>query len=174
VKTLHQCKHNFVVAIASILVSIGLAACATDPSTSKSDGDKPQPVSGACRVQASASVSSCNLYTVPAGKRLVVEMFSYQLVSSGPVGRPLRVVFGQSTGGTFAPDLWLPVSNVFVVPPVFSGNEGGISGFDLWTDTRMTRFYLEEGTTFAANIFFDGNNATSPQVFMFSGYLLNK
>ena len=173
-KTLQQRERGFVAAVASLLVSIGLAACATGPSTSASDGDKPQPVSGYCRVPASASVSSCNLYTVPAGKRLVVEMFSYQLVSAGPVGRPLRIVFGQSSGGTFAPDLWQPISNVFIVPPVFAGNEGGVSGFDLWSDTRMTRFYLEEAFTLAANIFFDGNNAASPQVFTFSGYLVNK
>src|SRR5258708_33619691 len=102
-KTLRQCEHNVMVAMASLLVSVGLAACAAAPTTITSDADKPQPVNGACRLQGSVAVSSCNLYTVPTGKRLVVEMFSYQLVSSGAVGRPIRIVVGPSTGCTFAP-----------------------------------------------------------------------
>ncbi len=134
-------------------------------SVSTHDAGQLQPVNGACgSIVDSFGNATCNLYTVPSGKRLVVELFSYQLQASPTDANPFIVLVGLNTG--FA----VPTANVFSFPPVLAGSNPPRTAY---ADTRVIRVYFDEGQTVQADAQFGGTNATG-QAFFFSGFLSNK
>lgn len=128
------------------------------------DAGQPQPVDGTCVVFGSNSFTlSCALFTVPAGKRLVVETFSYFLNTFS--GDATQIIFGD-----FAVINCIGCGHIYFLPPVFAGTQGSVNRF---MDTRQTRVYLDENKTFGAQVEFDTSN-NSFHEFTFSGFLVNK
>ncbi len=119
------------------------------------DAAPPQPVTGFCETS-SGSGSDCLIYTVPSGKRLVVEQFSYEISASFSIA-PILV----RAEGTTA----------FSFPPAFGGCDSG--GTCIYADTRSVRLYLDEGQGLSGVAFFSAAN-TFPVTYHFSGFLSNK
>ncbi len=121
-------------------------------SVSTHDAGQLQPVTGFCETSGSAD---CNIYTVPAGKRLVVEQFSYEF----------------STDGLTVPVLVRAVGTITLsFSPVFGGCAPGTC---VYADTRSVRLYLDAGQTLDAVAFFSAGN-TFPVRYDFSGFLSDK
>ena len=137
-----------------------------------------QPVNGYCYSYTSGNFGplKCTLYSVPAGKRLVVETVSY----SGrfhPGKAPNQIVFGLNNpnlGVVIFPAGAAPgtpiYSNTYSVIPMLA-YEGDYRYFGLAQTLRM---YIDESQSFAASAFEDGSNNEQPQYFAFSGYLVDK
>ena len=130
------------------------------------DAGQPQPVNGGCTAAAIAllNVAHCDMYTVPAGKRLVVEMFSYWLISDASNAAPFRVAVGLDTGYAII------ASNVLWFAPAYSAH---YSGGTSYADTRAIRLYFDEGQKVQAEADFSDANIYD-QSFHFSGFLTYK
>jgi hypothetical protein len=111
----------------------------------------------------------CNLYTVPAGKRLVVEMFSYYVISNDSSAIPYSIQIGENQYD------WLPSDNQLHFSPV-GPIPTGVVGIDyMWQDTRAIRLYFDEHQIVeAAALFSRPMNGQFQFNFRFSGYLVNK
>ncbi len=129
------------------------------------DAGQPQPVNGGCNIDSGfALFALCDMYTVPAGKRLVVEMFSYAIFSNAIEAPPYRVAVGLDQGSPHV------VSNVLWFAPVYSVN---LTNQTSYADTRAIRLYFDEGQKVQAEADFSGPNHFV-QGFQFSGFLTNK
>lgn len=110
----------------------------------------------------------CKLYTVPAGKRLVVETVSYQ-VTFDATQFLYSLAFG--TDDTSTQYLRISAPNVFVVAPgpptVFGGNK-------YYSASQSLRFYIDEGQVLAAGMEHGPSNTNYSHIFAFSGYLVDK
>jgi hypothetical protein len=117
-----------------------------------------QPVSGECNAVYGTvtNLKQCTLYTVPAGKRLVVETVMYQLAIE-TTGFPYGATFGNTSGVA-----------AFAFAPTFVGSDG----INHYANTVSTRFYLGGGETLTAFAQFSGATIYG-QRFAFSGYLTN-
>lgn len=118
-----------------------------------------QPVSNECSAiyGTVTNLKQCTLYTVPAGKRLVVETVMYQLaIESG--GFPYGATFGSSAGVA-----------AFAFAPAFVGNDGA----NHYVNTVPARFYLGAGESLNAYAQFSAATIFG-QRFAFSGYLVNQ
>jgi hypothetical protein len=126
-----------------------------------------QPATGACSAFSNGiGTLKCALYTVPAGKRLVVETVSYRMTTAS--GTPIYFVnFGEDVG--FA-DLPFGTPNIFNVAPVFAYASGGDTTY---TGTQALRMYVDENKVFAAGGS-RGGSVNYEQRFSFSGYLVDK
>jgi hypothetical protein len=132
------------------------------------DIDRPsaQPVNGTCQASTQFGSIKCNLYTVPAGKRLVVETVSYRATAPGSssIG---QVLFGQDAGYS---NLILGLPNTYLISPSLIITDGGIK---VYGGTQALVAYIDEGKTLAAGVIVIG--ATNYiQDFVFSGYLVDK
>jgi hypothetical protein len=124
-----------------------------------------QPVNGACIASFAAGPGSCVLFTVPAGKRLVVETVSYSVVVS-PTQSLGSIVFGLNTVPQY---FQVGSPNLYAVStaPYFNG------AAVVYSASQPLRIYLDEGQAFAAGgSISDSNNYE--QDFSFSGYLVEK
>lgn len=132
------------------------------------DAGQPQPVNGVCNPPGITGI--CDMYTVPAGKRLVVEMFSYLVRSdSSPTGSPPFLIrFGDSTA---IHTICGSCPQAYNLPPTFAGSDG-VGGFN-WTDTRIVRMYLNENQTLSVSVAVSGVNNLGG-IFVFSGFLVDK
>lgn len=118
-----------------------------------------QPVSGECDAVYGTvtNLKQCALYTVPAGKRLVVETVMYQLsIDTGAF--PYGATFGNTAGVA-----------TFTFAPTLVGNDG----INHYANTVATRFYLGAGETLSVFAQFSAPTIYG-QRFAFSGYLLNQ
>lgn len=126
------------------------------------DIDRPsaQPVNNGCdAVRVGSIESGCRLYTVPAGKRLVVEFVGYELAAQ----TIFRLTFGQEAGlETFL--RYKP--NTFHVPAT-------LTTVGSFTGSQALKIYLDEGQALIAKVI-QGDASSSPGYFNFSGYLIDK
>jgi hypothetical protein len=137
------------------------------------DRSTAQPVSGFCNAYAPweyPGLAKCELYTVPAGKRLVVETVSFRLVIL--TGQDVReVVFGKNN--TQSPRLEFGPGSYAVSPGTPTADN--ILFEKLYSGSQALRFYLEEGEGLAGQDVYTGASVMSyPQSFGFSGYLVDK
>lgn len=134
------------------------------------DVDRPtlQPVNGACGgFIDNNGVIKCLLFTVPAGKRLVVETVSYSATTQA--GTPVyQVVFGQNDPS--AANLFYSSTNTYAVNPAYAYENGGAR---VYSATQALRIYIDENQSLAAGDS-HGGNANYQQLFTFSGYLVDK
>ncbi|CAN5432308.1 hypothetical protein BH11PSE9_BH11PSE9_17170 [soil metagenome] len=167
---------SVVVALAAVLFNAALVtpvrAQAKAALTRDVDRPSAQPVSAFC---SAASNMKCILYTVPAGKRLVVETVSYAVeAQNGGIVR--NVVFGQDDTRFFLSPGIGP--NVYALTPAFTyldvySNPGAPSPRK-YAATQPLRAYLDENQVFAAVTYVAEAPVTNYQVFTFSGYLVEK
>jgi hypothetical protein len=118
-----------------------------------------EPVSGECAAVYGTvtNLKQCALYTVPAGKRLVVETVTYQLGIEN-TAFPYGATFGNTSAAA-----------VFTFAPTFVGNDG----INHYANAVSTRFYLGPGETLSAFAQFSAATIYG-QRFAFSGYLLSQ
>lgn len=160
-----------VVAAAATLVNFACVATATAQVkaalTRDVDRATAQPAHGVCNATSdSFGAIKCTLYSVPAGKRLVVETVSYQMATAS--GTPVySVVFGEDTGSAL---LRLGDPNVFSLTPMFAYEQGGAH---VYTGTQALLMYVDENKIFAGGGV-RGGMANYVQEFSFSGYLVDK
>jgi hypothetical protein len=169
-------KHGFVgwkTAAFALLMGLGVAGNATAqarPAVIR-DVDRPtaQPVSGHCMADSPANhpgMAKCVLYTVPAGKRLVVETVSFGLVTAAAEDVS-EVVFGKNH--TEVVNILFAAGAYAVSPgtPFISTTTKRYSG------SQQLRFYLEEDEGLAGQVYYTGGPSYM-QDFGFSGYLVDK
>lgn len=127
------------------------------------------PVNGYCQQSAISTPgwAKCALYTVPIGKRLVVEVVSYK-IALDPTLQVTQLMFGQDACPGCSNMLF--GSNVRQINPIqiFS------TGFRSYAGSEMTRIYLEENASFAAIAYFQSGGPNYVQEFNFSGYVVDK
>jgi hypothetical protein len=137
------------------------------------DITKIQPVSTTCRGTVSSFTASCDLYTVPAGKRLIVETVNWQIVTltSATV---VRTIFGQGSQGV--PNVIFGANTVNVpTPRTFSGTFDSGTAFFAYDGTQQVKLYLDEGAIlrFSTYMSSTANGGFGPDA-SFSGVLVNK
>jgi hypothetical protein len=127
-----------------------------------------QPVNGTCTAAYyvnNVGAGKCVLFTVPAGKRLVVETVSYY-VNVDPSLPLLNIVFGLNTPSANI----LPGSpNTYTVSTTPTNN--GVSLY--YSASQALHIYIDEAQSLAA-AFQDSGGANYDQTFSFSGYLVDK
>lgn len=133
------------------------------------DVDRPsaQPVNGTCTT-ASDTVGAikCALYSVPAGKRLVVETVSYKMATASG-SAVYFVTYGQDAGFASLP---FGYPNILSVTPAFAYEQAGAR---IYTGAQALQMYIDENQSFAAGGS-RGGTANYVQSFSFSGYLVDK
>lgn len=158
--------------LSALVLGLGLAAPAHAQvkAALTRDVDRPtaQPVNGNCSTfPNTAGVIKCALYTVPAGKRLVVETVGYEgTVSSGY--SLYRVLFGQDGG---YPIVYLGQANVFPVTPVLAYDTGTVRTYSAAQSLNIS---LDENQVLVGGM--DRSDFVSKylEFFSFSGYLVDK
>ncbi len=131
------------------------------------DRSSAQPVYGACQTYADSGGNiKCSLYTVPAGKRLVVESAGYS-VSTATGSVVYEILFGPDAG---YPNVSLFSPNVHFVAQVLAFELGSTRNFSA---TQALKIYLDEGQTLVAGTS-HGGSANYLEYFKFSGYLVDK
>lgn len=123
-------------------------------------------VDGSCVVTGFASAQyGCHLYTVPAGKVLVVRTVGFRMVGVS-IPEPLYALFGRPG---LALNLGNPKTYVFnVPPPVVSGT------FRVHAANHLTEFTLDENESLDAFTEFGVNAPNLLGVFTFFGYLIDR
>ena len=131
------------------------------------DRGSAQPVSGGCSGFAALSgITKCVLYTVPAGKRLVVELVSFEAAADGS-NSVYKILVGKNNP---------PFGNILIGTNVFTLSPGVatvISTTKLYFGSQTLRFYLDENEQLAGQVNFTGGT-NFQQLFSFSGYLVDK
>jgi hypothetical protein len=164
-----QLQWGFIICAAVAGLALGQPATAQTAKpilTRDVDRGTAQPVNGACSASFAAAVGTCILYTVPSGKRLVVETVSYNV--SIPPGQSLgSILFGLNTA---LPYFQLGSPNLYAVStnPYFNG------ATNAYTASQPLRIYLDEGQAFVAGGSVNGGGNNYEQDFSFSGYLVDK
>ena len=128
-----------------------------------------EPVNGSCQATTHGGATSCIAYTVPVGKRLVVETISYQFVGDS-AHQPWRLITGQ--GNQYVKLDPLNDLNIFLSSPGQPSDVAG--GFKVWLGTHAVKIYLDEGKTLQGQADFNTPTLDFPNIFMFSGYLTSK
>jgi hypothetical protein len=126
------------------------------------DRSTADPVTGYC--QAGLSQLGCTLFTVPTGKRLVVETVSYFLTISAQ-NQVTRLSFGKKWDDplSVAPGL-------FAVNPTLQYTE---ADFKRYAGSQALRFYIDQGQTLNAQFGSNGGQNYVQEV-SFSGYLVDR
>jgi hypothetical protein len=126
------------------------------------------PVSGYCTASEfdTPGYARCFLYTVPAGKRLVVEMVSYNLARE-PSLQVTQLLFGKAE--TFSSNFLFGPKVLQVTPQsVFNPTVRAYGG------SQAVRLYLEENETLGAIAYFQTGGPAYEQQFGFVGYIVDK
>lgn len=164
-----QLQWGFIICAAVAGLALGQPATAQTAKpilTRDVDRGTAQPVNGACSASFAAAVGTCILYTVPSGKRLVVETVSYSVVLAS--GQYLgSILFGLQTA---LPYFQVGSPNLYGVStaPYFNG------GAFVYSATQPLRIYLDEGQGFVAGGSVNGGANNYEQDFSFSGFLVDK
>jgi hypothetical protein len=164
-----QSQSGFIIftAVAGLALGQHATAQTTRPILTRDvDRGAAQPVNGACSASFATSVGTCILYTVPVGKRLVVETVSYSVALAA--GQSLgSILFGLNTALPYfqvgSPNLYGVSTN-----PYFNGVT------TVYSATQPLRIYLDEGQGFTAGGTVNGGGSNYEQDFSFSGYLVDK
>jgi hypothetical protein len=154
-------------ALAGLALGQNAAAQTTRPIFLTRDIDRgtAQPVNGACTASFAAALGNCVLFTVPAGKRLVVETVSYSVVVL-PSQSLVSIVFGLNTVSQY---FQVGSPNLYAVSSAPYSNGAAVG----YSASQPLRIYLDEGQAFAAGGSISGSN-NYEQDFSFSGYLVEK
>lgn len=126
------------------------------------------PVSGFCTASEfdTPGYARCFLYTVPAGKRLVVEMVSYSLAREASL-QVTQLLFGKAE--TYASNFLFNQKVLQVTPqPAFNPTIRAYAG------SQAVRLYLEETETLGAIAYFQTGGPVYEQQYGFVGYLVDK
>lgn len=165
-------KRLFAAALSAPLLVLVPTAHAQTKAALTRDVDRPaaQPVSGKCTGSTFTDSFKCTLYTVPMGKRLVVELVSQRLISL-PTQAVTLLQFGRNDQA---------LSSFSDGDKVYSVNLGSSVTFNGSFSTHFgstsLRFYLDEGDQLAGSAVFSSyfGSAAQVQTFAFSGYLVDK
>jgi hypothetical protein len=126
-----------------------------------------QPVSAGCSgFSALTGITKCVLYTVPAGKRLVVELVSFEAAADSS-NSVYKILFGKNNP---------PFGNILIGTNVFTLSPGVatvLSGTKLYFGAEALRFYLDESEQLAGQVDYTGGTNFQQQ-FSFSGFLVDK
>jgi hypothetical protein len=127
------------------------------------DRSAAQPVTGYCQAGI-LNPTRCTLYTVPSGKRLVVETVSY-FMTMELNAQPQRLSFGKRYDEplVIAPGL-------FPVTPVLLYTDATVRRY---AGSQALRFYLDQGEALGAEFYGSGPN-NYVQEAAFSGYLVDR
>jgi hypothetical protein len=98
-------------------------------------------------------------FSVPAGKRLVIEQAS--ATAAMPVGQKVTVSIA-TMGGGLNGRAWLALTG-----------QGAISGFDRYTTTQSLRMYADAGTAVTFQATRSSSASTATLNFSVTGYLVN-
>ncbi len=151
------------VAIANVFFVMPVLAQSRAALTRDIDRPAAQPVHGLCQSQYG---TPCVLYTVPAGKRLVVQTVSYYVLTSDAAAVEL-ISFG-----AYANDLrYANVDNSYAVTPALTTNAFG-PRFLSWAGSQALTAYFEQGEAFAAALF--SRTGSTTERYSFSGYLVDR
>lgn len=125
------------------------------------DRSAAQPVTGYC--QSALVPGRCTLYTVPAGKRLVVETVAY-FMTLDLNAQPKRLSFGRlyDEPRQISPGL-------FPVAPVLLYTDASVRRY---AGSQALRAQFDPGEPFGVEFYGDGNNYL--QEASFSGYLVDR
>ena len=154
------------VAVAFLNVAFATPAQAQVKAALTRDVDRPtaQPVNGKCSLD--MGVDKCTLYTVPSGKRLVVEQVAYSVAvrTGGPI---YELAFGLDTPLSTRVSIYNP--NSFPVTPALQYDYLNVRTY---SGSQALKIYLDENQVLAASV------SLAPQpyvpVFAFTGYLVDK
>ena len=114
--------------------------------------------SGSCTITLPTTGCSADLFTVPAGKQLVVEYFS-ALANVSAAGATVRVALDDSTVFHYLP----------MLPPAAAGpNQGGIT-----SGGGPMRLYLAAGEKVRGSALRSGDAGTTSMLFSMAGYLVD-
>jgi len=135
------------------------------------DVDNParQPIQVFASQSIVSSVASAVVFTVPPGKRLVVEHFSSEVgVPTGTVVNAYGLAVTDPAQPGFA-------SFEHFVPPAFhSPCANCVAGSDLWVTSQPIRLYVDAGKTLRIAVSVNGATGNSAFVFFSaSGYLVD-
>jgi hypothetical protein len=157
---------RFAAAVSAIVLNVALVtpALAEVKAALTRDVDRAtaQPVHSACTTQ--SQVVPCTLYTVPAGKRLIVETVSYYVTAFDVNAIVTEICFGKDCGVSVS--LAQQSYDVAVVQ-----NPRGLDRFS-YAATQPLRAYFEEAEVFGA--LYSAGHYNSIGTFRFSGYLVDK
>ena len=126
------------------------------------DRSSANPVSGYC--QAALSQLGCVLYTVPTGKRLVVETVSYFLTVS------LQNQVSRLSYGRRYDDPLSVAPGLYAVNPTLQYSDTDIKRY---AGSQALRFYVDQGETLNAQFGSTGGQNYLQEV-SFSGYLVDR
>jgi hypothetical protein len=155
------------IAAAAVLCAALPALAQVKPALTR-DVSTATPVSGACNASEfdTPGYARCFLYTVPAGKRLVVEMVSYKLAREASL-QVTQLLFGKAE--TYASNILFGAKVLAVAPqPAFDPTLRAYSG------SQAVRLYLEENETLGAIAYFQTGGPVYEQQYGFVGYLVDK
>jgi len=126
-----------------------------------------QPVNGSCLASGvNPGLTKCILYTVPSGKRLVVELVSF-LLASDTNQSITQILVGKSDPNAVNILIGTGVYELAVPTPIAQ------SATSLYAGTQSLRFYMDEGDLLAGQMYYTGGS-NYQQAFSFSGYLVDK
>jgi hypothetical protein len=128
------------------------------------DRSAAQPVTGYC--QAAFSQLGCTLYTVPAGKRLVVETVSYFLTVELQ-NQITRLSYGKRFDEPMA-----IAPGLYPVNPVLQSTNATLNS-KRYAGSQSLRFHVDQGDTLDAQFGSDGGGNYVQQV-GFGGYLVDR
>ena len=119
---------------------------------------QPVNVSGTCTITPPVTGCDADLYTVPAGKRLVIEYFS-GLANVAAAGESVRMSVNVNSRFHYLP----------LLPPAITGpNTGAIT-----SGGQVMRLYAEPLTVVQGDVLRTGAAGTTGVLFSLSGYLEN-
>jgi hypothetical protein len=160
--------HGLLAIVAATLLAAAMPAQSQVKPALTRDVSTAAPVSGVCGASEidTPGYARCFLYTVPAGKRLVVEMVTYKLARESSL-QVTQLLFGKAE--TFASNFLFGPKVLAVTPqPAFD------PALRAYLGSQSVRLYLEENETLGAIAYFQTGSPAYEQQFGFVGYLVDK
>jgi hypothetical protein len=157
------------VALASSGNTVKIDGAGSGPlQTKAADNPAFQPISASCEIIDSLNGFGCDLYTVPAGKELVVTTVSVNGLFPGSSDTLAHVFIARKINGDTTPAFFIPVS--------FHGAAscaGCISTDVYFSGGTATQFYADPGTTMVGVGGLQSGNENIEAGFDIEGYLVN-
>jgi hypothetical protein len=129
--------------------------------------------SGYCNRGAINGVVRCPLYTVPAGKRLIVDQVSYYVTHDIGVSTDELIYGLDNSAGDYM--FWPSARTVYIHHPTSvtrsTVNGYGNSPVEIADGTQSIQLVFEAGETFSAQ-YTHSSNSNWVQTFMFQGHLI--
>lgn len=146
--------------VASAIMLSGVAAAGT-------------PVNGYCQSSAPTgySVVRCPLYTVPAGKRLIVESVSWRLIQSFN-NTWSDLIFGLDTAEGTPTVNFLPSARTVFIQHLQTSTDG--TTVSMSEGTQSVKLVYEAGEVFSSQYTYGGSGPDYYQITSFQGHLENQ